>query len=81
MLHNEYCMGLPNPGSHQAFRHGCVCHMLLNQFGLGSDMSGVSRHWIVNPSCSMHTTITRKVQDAIQRGARIFEESEIGYEY
>src|SRR4051812_41726122 len=40
MYRNEYHAGIPNPGSFTAFRAGCTCDMLLNQFGVGSDMSG-----------------------------------------
>lgn len=31
--------------------------MLLNQFGLGSDMSGHTAHWIIDDKCVMHNEL------------------------
>lgn len=54
---NQFNQLLPNPGSHRAVMNGCKCNMLTNQFGRGSDLSGLTVHWEIDPSCTMHTDI------------------------
>jgi len=42
------------PGSFLAYRQGCKCSMIDNQFGLGADTSGQSEHYIINKECKLH---------------------------
>jgi hypothetical protein len=69
MYRNEYHQGIPNPGSFTAFRAGCTCDMLLNQFGVGSDMSGGSRHWILADGCPIHNEEVERMWDKMQKEA------------
>lgn len=43
--------------------------MLLNQFGVGSDMSGGSRHWILADDCPIHNEEVERMWDKMQREA------------
>lgn len=40
---------------------GCTCGMLQNQFGLGDDMTGKTRHWIVAHDCVLHNELAERL--------------------